>query len=440
MPHTELSIAVRLAGAPAHVRNTAMKNWNPTKSEQLLHDWHFWARPKQLPPPGDWRVWLLLAGRGFGKTRCGAEWVSAWARHTPGLRLALVAATLDEARSVMVEGDSGLLHVAPPDERPKFEPSRRRLAWANGAQAFLYSAQEADALRGPQHHGAWADELAKWPDAAAVWAQLQMGLRLGAHPRTLVTTTPRPLPFLQALAQAEGTALVCGASAENDKNLAPGFLATMEATYGGTAFGRQELLGEFIEDIAGSLWPRALLEACRVVHAPDLVRMVVAVDPPASAGAHADACGIIVAGVCAEGIAYVVADATVQGLGPDGWARAVASAAARHQADRVIAEANQGGAMVQTVLHGADATLPVRLVHATRGKAARAEPVAALYERGQVRHAGVFAALEDQMCGLLPGGAYAGPGRSPDRADALVWAITELMLSQPARPSVRGLV
>ncbi len=402
----------------------------------LLHDWQFWADPRQLPPPGDWRVWLMMAGRGFGKTRTGAEWVRAAAERDGALRIALVGATLQEARAVMVEGESGILAVSPPATRPRWEPSRGRLVWRSGAQAFVYSGENPEGLRGPQHHLAWCDELAKWAYPQAAWDILAMGMRLGNHPRTLVTTTPRPIALLEALRDAAGTVTVTGRTADN-KLLPPAFLAAMARDYAGTRIGRQELDGELIGDVPGALWSRAMLEACRVRCLPAVTRVVVGVDPPAGIGG--DACGIVAVALGEDGGGYVVEDASLHGASPEGWARAVAECAARTGADRVVAEANNGGAMVRSVLAAADAAMPIALVHAAHGKVARAEPVAALYEGGRVHHLGAFPALEDEMCGLISGGGYAGPGRSPDRADALVWALSELLLRPQRLASVRRL-
>jgi phage terminase large subunit-like protein len=401
--------------------------------------WRLWAREEQLPPAGDWQVWLILAGRGFGKTRAGAEWVRAVAASDPEARIALVAATLGEARSVMVEGESGVIALCPDGAGPRFEPSLRRLTWPNGAQAMLYSALEPESLRGPQHSHAWCDEVAKWDNvggkALGAWDNLLLGLRLGETPRVLATTTPRAVPLVRRLLAEDGVAIVRGRTSDNKANLPTRFLRDMHKAFGKTVFGRQELDGELIEDLPGALWTRALLEDCRETAASaPAARVVIGVDPPASTGG--DACGIVVAGLGADGVARVLADASVAGASPERWARAVAQAARAWQADRVIAEANQGGAMVASVLQAADFSLPLRLVHASRGKVARAEPVAALYEAGRVRHAGVFPALEDELCGLIAGGAYQGPGRSPDRADALVWALTELMLGRVSRPRV----
>ncbi|WP_292947255.1 terminase family protein [Novosphingobium sp.] len=416
---------------------------NQGERDVVLTNWPMWARASQLPPDGNWRVWLIMAGRGFGKTRAGAEWVRMVAERDHSARIALVASSLHEARSVMVEGESGIMTVSPPHMRPRYEPSLRRIVWPNGAQALLYSAAEAEALRGPQHSHAWCDEIAKWDDnqgqARRCWDNLMLGLRLGDAPQIVATTTPRAVPLVRRLmaqvSEDGDVVLTRGSTLENEANLPGRFIADVTREFGGTLLGRQELDGELIDDLPGALWTRALLEVCRETTAvPAMKRVIVGVDPPASA--EGDACGIVVCGLGDDGVARVLTDATVEKASPERWARAVAETARTWSADRVVAEANQGGAMVEAVLRAANATLPLRLVHATRGKAARAEPVAALYETGRVRHAGMFARLEDELCGLLPGGTYQGPGRSPDRADACVWALTELMLGRTGEPRI----
>ena len=463
-----------VAALAAEEREALFRRLKASGAEWLAQDWASVGRPAQLPPPGDWRIWLMLAGRGFGKTRAGAEWVRGIAEADGGARIGIVAASLQEARAVMVEGPSGLLSIAPWWERPVFHPALRRLIWRSGAIVTLYGAADPETLRGAQFSHVWADEIAKWPQGETAWSTLDMALRLGRRPRLMATTTPRPVPLVRGLVAAAGAdaraagadahgarwgqvVLTRGRSDENRPHLAPGFLEAMAATYGGTRLGRQELDGEFLDDLEGALWTRALIERCRVRHVPAmgkdgadgaecadgaaaLRRVVVAVDPPAGIGG--DACGIVVAGLGRDDRGYVVADASVAGLGPEGWARAVVHAARAYGADRVVAEANNGGAMVESVLRAVDAGLPVRLVHAAKGKSARAEPVAALYEAGRVAHRGAFPALEDEMCGMLLGGGYAGPGRSPDRADALVWALSALMLGKGGvmadGPRVRG--
>jgi phage terminase large subunit-like protein len=400
-----------------------------------LNRWHFQSRLAQLPPPGDWRVWLLMGGRGSGKTRAGAEWVHAQALARPDSRIALVAETLGDAREVMIDGVSGICRIAG-RSRPEFEASRRRLVWPNGSIGQIFSSEDPESLRGPQFHLAWGDEVGKWKHAQETWDMLQFGLRLGDDPRVLVTTTPRPVPLLRALASDPRTQVRRISTADNAKNLSSGFLTAMADRYGGTRLGRQELDGELIADREDALWNRARLEAIRLKSLGPLSRIVVAVDPPATASA-ASVCGIVVAGMDEAGRGVVLADCSVTGASPAGWAGAVVRAFKRFDADRVIAEVNQGGDMVTAMLKSVDANLPVSTVRATRGKFLRAEPVAALYEQGRVGHAGAFPELEDQMCDFGPDGLSAG--RSPDRLDALVWALTALVLDRQGEPRVRGI-
>jgi len=399
--------------------------------------WAFAGRREQQPPAGDWRSWLILGGRGSGKTRAGAEWVHAIASagQTSDLRIALVAETLGDAREVMIDGMSGISRIAR-RRRPDFEISRRRLVWPNGAVAQIFSSEDPESLRGPQFHFAWCDELAKWKHGQDTWDMLQFGLRLGTAPRQLVTTTPRPVPLLKALMADPATVTTRISTRDNTANLAPGFVEALARRYGGTRLGRQELDGELIEDREDALWRHDVLEAATIRFSGNIRRIVVAVDPPASAGLHS-CCGIVVAGLEASGRAVVLADCSVEGASPAGWANAVAKAYRRFSADRVVAEINQGGDMVTAMLKSIDETLPVTTVRATRGKFLRAEPVAALYEQGRVAHAGRFVALEDQMCDFGPDGLSSG--RSPDRLDALVWALTALMLEASSEPRVRGI-
>jgi phage terminase large subunit-like protein len=393
---------------------------------ELIERWQGWAQDGQCEPPGDWRIWMIRAGRGFGKTRAGAEWISEWARMLPEARIALVAANDADGRRVMIEGPSGLLAVARSDETPRWREGLRELHFSSGAVATLYSAAAAENLRGPEHHVAWCDELAKWPGGEVAWDNLMMGLRLGDAPRVLVTTTPRPTALMRRIMTLPGFEETRGGTNDNPY-LPSNFVEAMVASYGGTRLGRQELDGELLEDVEGALWTRALVERCRAdagsIGKP--VRVIIGVDPPATA--KGDACGIVVAALLRDGRLVVVEDASVETPPPGVWAQAVAAAAARWGADRIVAESNMGGEMVEATLRQADCALPVVPVHASVGKARRAEPVAIAYERGEVVHAGVFAALEDQLCGLQVGGGYAGPGRSPDRADACVWALAALL-------------
>lgn len=411
-----------------------------------------WAHGGQVPPaaPG-WRTWVLMAGRGFGKTRAGAEWILSLARAARGRtrpdpapegeeapsppRIALVAATVDEARRVMVEGQSGILACARPEEILDWSPHRRELTLAGGARATLFSGASPEALRGPQHHFAWCDELAKWRHPQETWDMLQLGLRCGERPRALVTTTPRGgCAALKRILAAPDTVLTRGRTGDNP-HLPEAFLRAVESAYGGTRMGREEIDGELLPDVAGTLWPAALIEASRgePPGREALRRVVVGVDPPASAEGT---CGIVVCGLDAKGTGHVLADRSARGLSPEGWARRVLAAAEAHEADRVVAEKNQGGDMVRAVLRGAGVALPLTLVSATRGKARRAEPVAGLFECGRARLAGRFPELEDELAGLVPAG-YRGPGKSPDRADAMVWALWALLIAPGGAARVR---
>lgn len=414
----------------------------------ILGHWPLWARADQLPPAAGpdgmpWRVWLYMGGRGAGKTRAGAEWVRAKALGLPPLgavaarRIALVGETIAEVRRVMVEGVSGLLSVHANSERPRFEPSKGQITWPTGTIAQLFSAEDPDGLRGPQFDAAWCDEVAKWRHPQKTWDMLQFALRLGASPQLVATTTPRPIPLLKKLLTDAGTVVTRAATADNAENLAPTFIEEMQRRYAGSALGRQELLGELVDDTSGALWRRDWIDAHRVEQAPELSPVVVAVDPPVTATADSDACGIVVAGIGPDGRAYVLDDRTLQGREPVVWAKAVIAAYGDYMADRVVAEVNQGGDLVVTVLRQIDASVAVRTVRATRGKWLRAEPVAALYAQGRVAHVGTFAALEDQMC--VFGADGLAKGRSPDRLDALVWALTDLMIGAAGRPGIRRL-
>lgn len=434
-----------LALEDASVRERIVRSLNQEERNEWRFHWEIQAREAQLAPIGDWRSWLILAGRGFGKTRAGAEWVRMIAENNSEARIALVSSSLTEARSVMVEGESGILACCPPERKPVFEASLRRVRFPNGAQAQLFSAAEPESLRGPQFSHAWCDEIGKWPlshdRATRAWDNLLLGLRLGNDPRIAVTTTPRAVPIVQRLLETSGNqnaVVTRGSTYDNAANLPKKFLSAIESEFGGSRLARQEIAGELLTDLDGTLWPRATLERVRTdAFDQSWRRVVVAVDPPISSAG--DECGVVVAGINEDGIAHVLADCSLAQAKPSDWAQAVAVAAQRWKADRVIAEANQGGAMVESVLRAANTALPVKLVHASRGKVARAEPIAALYETGKVRHCGSFPQLEDQLCGMLIAGEYAGPGRSPDRADALVWALTELMLGHVANPSVRSM-
>jgi phage terminase large subunit-like protein len=422
--------ASSLASLPEPLRNKLVRSLTPEQALKIKYDWPYRARPGQLPPPGEWRVWLLLAGRGFGKTRTGAEFVRARVGARTARRIALVAPTAADARDVMVEGESGLLAIAPPADRPLYEPSKRRLTWSNGAIATTYSADEPERLRGPQHDFAWCDELAAWryPEA---WDMLMFGLRLGDDPRAVVTTTPRPTKLIRALIADPKVMMTRGATAENRANLAPAFLDQIVRRYEGTRLGRQELDAELLDDMPGGLWQRGIIEATRTSTVPKFSRVVVAIDPAVSASEHADETGIIAAGRDANGHGYVLADASGR-YAPAEWARVAIAAYGARQADRIVAEINNGGDMVEATLRMIDPNVPFSAVRAARGKVARAEPVAALYEQGRIHHIGTFAQLEDQMCSFTSDFDRTTAGYSPDRVDALVWAFTELLVEPRA--------
>jgi phage terminase large subunit-like protein len=400
--------------------------------------WEFYHHHHQQTPTGEWTTWLVLGGRGAGKTRTGAEWVrTITSGLTPLSPVALIGETEHDAREVMVEGVSGLLAVHQHQEKPAWIPSRRRLEWRNGAFAQVFSAEDPESLRGPQFAAAWCDELAKWRHAETAFDMLQFGLRLGERPRQVITTTPRPIALIKRLIADPKTALSRAATVANANNLAPAFFDAVVGRYAGTRLGRQELDGEIIEQRADALWTRSGIEDCRIGAAPPLARIVVAVDPPASSGERADACGLVAAGRAEDGTIYVIADETAAGLTPAGWSRRAIALWQRLSADALVVEVNQGGDMVRAVIGEADSSVPVMAVRASKGKWLRAEPVAALYEQGRVRHAGTFRALEDEMCDFALDGLSGG--RSPDRLDALVWAVTALTFGARGEPRVRGL-
>jgi phage terminase large subunit-like protein len=416
---------------------------------RLASDFIALAHAHQEPPAlaqngRDWTTWLMLGGRGSGKTRLGAEWVRALAHGAAPYAdrrscfIALVGETAHDVREVMIEGASGILRTSPRGERPVWQPSRRRLEWASGAVAQAFSADEPDSLRGPQFDAAWCDELAKWRLAETAFDTLQFGLRLGARPRQLVTTTPRPIPLIKRLLADPRTAVTRASTHVNAAHLSPSFLDEVLARYAGTRLGRQEILGEIIEDRPDALWSRATIEAARVAVAPELSRIVVGIDPPASSRGDASACGIVAAGRAEDGRVYVLEDATVKGLPPAGWAAKAVAVYHRLRADTLVAEVNQGGDMVRAVLREVDASVPVKTVHATRGKWLRAEPVAAMYAQARVKHVDPpLTELEDQMCDFGLNGLSGGA--SPDRLDALVWAVTALAAAIPHGPRIRAL-
>lgn len=432
----ERDLIAELASLSVVERQRLLSRLSVAQRAELNNRWSRWGHRGQVVDGEDWRVWLMLAGRGFGKTRAGAEWVARYAKENKGARIALVGATRDDVVRVMVKGESGLLNVARFLGPVRWRPTEGVVEFGKGSRAYAYAAEAPEALRGPEHHIAWCDELAKWRRAETTWDNLMMTLRLGEHPQVLVTTTPRAVPLIRRIQKLPDVRVTRGRTRDN-AHLPDSFVTDIHAQYAGTTLGRQELEGELLEDVEGALWTRAMIEACRTDEVPVLARVVVGVDPPAGIGC--DACGIVAVGLGADARGYVLEDASVAGERPEGWARAVADCAGRHGADRVVAESNQGGRMVESVLRAADATLPVALVHASRGKSARAEPVQMLYAQGRVLHVEAFPALEDELCGLMAGGGYEGPGRSPDRADALVWALAELMLGVRGVAAIRRL-
>ncbi len=402
----------------------------------LVNNWDLFARSDQKPPHSDWLIWLLMGGRGSGKTRAGAEWVREQVQNFGKRRVALVAPSYTDAREVMIDGESGLLSVGYPQERPVYLSSRRRLEWPNGAVGHVFSAEDPDGLRGPQFDCAWADEFCAWAYPEYTLSNLRLALRLGVNPRLVVTSTPRPIKALSKLMKTQGVVMTRAKTSANALYLAPTFLSAMEKTYGGTRLGRQELDGEYIDNHPGALWTRLLIERCRIDRVPELETVIVAIDPPTTSGPKSDRCGLIVAGrfkEAGQAKAVILHDGSVQGLTPEGWARQALSLYEDWDADFLLAEVNQGGDMVRTILSTLDPLVPLQTVYATRAKAVRAEPVAMLYEQERVFHAGAFPELEDELCTL----GSTGLKHSPDRADALVWAITRLLLKHRARPRVR---
>lgn len=446
-------MAEQFAALPQDEQLAVLASLTTAEADALEWDWHFWGRPAQLLPPDDavpggWNNWLILAGRGFGKTRSLSESIRELVCGTSPLaagrysRIAIIAETAADARDVLVEGQSGLLRVHPKDFRPTYEPSKRRLTWPNGAVATTYNATEPDQLRGPEHDLAACDELAKWDYAREAWDMLQFGLRIGKHPRALITTTPRPIPVLKEIMAMPSTVVTRGSTMDNRSNLAASFLKTVVDRYAGTRLGRQELDAEMLEDVQGALWNKEMFDrnrirgewnpATRRIECEDgrkieLLRIVIGVDPSGSSGDEdkADDIGIVAAGKGTDGRGYVLGDWTIN-ASPAGWGKRSVAAYTHYAADRIVAEKNFGGAMVEFVIRTADQNVPVTMVNASRGKIIRAEPISALYEQGRVSHVGVFREMEDQAV-QMTGEGYMGDG-SPDRVDAQVWALSELML------------
>lgn len=425
------SRAELLAALPEDRRKELLSGFTAEDIEALEYDWSFWGRPEQHEPKVAHKVWLILAGRGWGKTRTGAETVRGWTDEVP--RIACIAPTSADARDVMVEGESGLLNIGLPDTRPEWQPSKNKLTYPNGAVVHFYPATEPDRLRGPQYYRAWCDELAAWPhldEPYNAWVQLNLGLRLGLSPRTVITTTPRPIKLVRRLAEDPGTIITRGSTYDNAANLAQEFIETVEEQFQGTRVGRQEIYAEILDDVPGALWPRWLLERQRYdarEHGPapkHFVRVVMGVDPATTNEESADETGIVVVAKDASGQGFVLADVSKKGT-PDDWAQAVAKAAEDFSVDRIVGEVNNGGDLIERNIKTVNPNLPYKSVRASRGKVKRAEPVSALYEQRRVWHLGMFPELEDQMSRFTPDGEF---DDSPDHADALVWALTELML------------
>jgi len=432
------SLLSRLLELPSGERARLFAEMTPEEAAELYYDWSAWGRQDQKPPDGDWVYWLILAGRGAGKTRAGAETVRIWTRKYPSVNL--IGATRDDAREIMVTGESGVLTICPGDERPQYARASDRLEWPNGAVSQIFSAEEPDRLRGKQHMKLWLDELAAWRDPDA-FDQAMLGLRLGDRPQAVITTTPRPTKLIKQLVDDRHAVVTRGSTFANAPFLAAAYLKRIVARFEGSAMGRQELYAEIVEDAPGALWTRTLIERQRLPPdrpSEEYAEIVVGVDPPARSGAKADECGIVVVGRTAGGIIHVLGDLTTQGETPGQWSGRVVAAYRRFAANRVVAEINNGGEMVAEVLRQNDPNLPVRNVTATRGKFLRAEPIAAAYERGVVFHLGVFAKLEDQLCTLTPDFDARAAGFSPDRADALVWAVADLI--SPASNQARTLL
>jgi phage terminase large subunit-like protein len=439
MSADERSEAEKLADLPAADRLALLGALSADDATGLEFDWKFWGRPKQQPPPGDWRVWAILAGRGFGKTRTGVEWIRQRVFAEGARHLVFVAPTAGDMRDIMIEGESGILTLSPRWERPDYEPSKGRLTWHNGARALLLSADEPERARGKQSDTIWAEELGSWryPEA---WHQLMFTHRLGdaygVRPKSCVTTTPKPTPLIREFVERAGkdpgdVRLTRGTTYENKANLAQAFIDQVVRRYEGSRLGRQELLAEILDDTPGALWSRAQIDKLRVEDAPAMRRIVVAIDPSATSGDEADEAGILVVGLGFNDHAYVLEDLSAI-LSPDGWGRRAVVGYNEWEADRIVAEVNNGGEMVEftirTVASSLKQTVPYRGIHASRGKRTRAEPVAALYEQDRVHHVGAFGALEDELCTH----SFLDNEASPNRLDALVWAITELMLSPKA--------
>ena len=402
------------------MRGEFIKGLEPDEVETLMRLWCFAARQDQLEPGGKWNTWLIQAGRGWGKSRCGSEWSIERALADPGCRIALVGRASSDVRDVMIEGESGILSCAHDSERPEYEPSKRRLTWPNGSIATTFTSERSDQLRGPQFHYAWCDEIAAWSNHDA-WDQLKFGMRLGVRPRVVVTTTPRPLHMLRKLAELDSTHVTRGSTMDNAANLSADFIEAIHDRYAGSTIGRQELRGELLSELPGALFLRRDLDACRVDSPPNLRRIVVAVDPATTSNAESDESGLVVAGLCSNGHLYILEDLSMRGT-PDAVCRRAIEAYKHHKADRLVFESNQGGETWRTISEQLDRSVPVKLIHASKGKHARAEPIGARLEQQRLHICGIMPALADQVTNYVPGRTK----QSPDRLDAMVWSCTEL--------------
>lgn len=427
------SIAEQWSELNPFERAGLLQGFSNEQMSELLYDWHFWARPDQMIPPGSWFTWANISGRGAGKTRTGAETVREWvgAVNDPPIRIALIAESAPDARDIMIEGESGILSVCPPWNRPEYTPSKRRLTWPNGSIGITFSGDKPNQLRGPQFHKAWVDELAKLQYAQEVWDNLEFGLRLGDSPQVIVTTTPRPIKLIRDILADALTVVNTQSTYANIANLAPSFIQRVINKYEGTRLGEQELHAKVLEDVAGALWHMQLIEDNRIKsdEVPELERIVVGVDPAVSADEESDETGIVVGAKGVDKKGYVLKDASGV-YSPTGWASKAIQLFKEFGAARIVCEKNQGGDMIAAVIHGIDPNVPVRLRPATQSKQARAEPIAALMEQKRIKHVGQFATMEDQMVSTTTEG-YLGSG-SPDRMDAMIWAMTELMYGSQA--------
>ena len=428
-----MSIAEKIALLPKDKQAELMGKYSAKELEALKYDWKFWGRPKQILPKGDWFLWMVLAGRGFGKTRTGAETVKQW-WYEGTMIFALVGKTIADIRDVMLNGESGLLNpgMFPKNDRPEYVKSLRAVKWPNGAIAYLYSDEDPDQLRGPQHEKAWVDELVKFRNAADMFDMLEMGMRLGDKPQIICTTTPKPTKLLKSILDDDTTYLTTGSTYENVGNLPAKFINRIVKKYEGTRLGDQELHAAVLHDAQGSLWTRGLIERQMVHSYPELIRITVAVDPSTTFTETSDECGITVQGIDVNRNAYLLADYTIKAP-PIVWATAVVDAFVEWRADRIVYEQNQGGDIIPTVLATIKRNLPVKAVHASRGKDARAEPISTLYEQNKIFHVNYFPEMENEMCTWVP-----GDRKSPNRIDALVWGMTDLLIDSKVRQGMRG--